>query len=256
MKEAEDGDGDEPDMDSTEKRPTTEGEEPNLNNRERIVLKFIDEDGAAYPLGWSRDTYSQRIIEISAGGQAAQNGVQPGWILTKIGDIPVRTDLEYKIAINATKADGKSEASFEFDTNERTHERTISSTRSSSSSPARTSAPAASLTSSALRGIGEDEELRVAAKMRPEEEVVKEVEGPPKEEDGSRRVLRTLRRLAHEGRISKETKTVLVTDLITKSIDGLQSVVQVAHDMLTEDSEDAEDFVEQCHVLAARLAKE
>ena len=73
------------------------------------MLRFVDEDGAAYPLGWARDTFTQRIVHLTPGGQAAAQGVRPGWVLCKIGEQPVRSNGEFERAINMTKGSGHGE---------------------------------------------------------------------------------------------------------------------------------------------------
>jgi ketosteroid isomerase-like protein len=68
-----------------------------------------------------------------------------------------------------------------------------------------------------------------------------------------------LRKLASEGMISQEQKTILLTDIITKSSTGEFSLVEVAYDLLCTEGEDEtlgeQDFADQCRVFAANLEK-
>lgn len=69
--------------------------------------------------------------------------------------------------------------------------------------------------------------------------------------------IKALRKLASEGAISQKHKRMLLTDIIVKSAEGDYSMVEVAFDLLCNESEDSnagqEDFVEQCKVFAATL---
>lgn len=68
-----------------------------------------------------------------------------------------------------------------------------------------------------------------------------------------------LRKLASSGMISQEQKTILLTDIITKSSTGDFSLVEVAYDLLCTEGDDVtlgeEDFADQCRVFAANLEK-
>lgn len=70
----------------------------------------------------------------------------------------------------------------------------------------------------------------------------------------------TIRRLSKEGNISTNQKTVLITDIITKSSSGEFSLVEVAYDLLITEGDDIiaaeDDFADQCRVFATRLEKE
>mmetsp|Transcript_15962 Transcript_15962/g.39121 ORF Transcript_15962/g.39121 Transcript_15962/m.39121 type:complete len:513 (-) Transcript_15962:86-1624(-) len=66
--------------------------------------------------------------------------------------------------------------------------------------------------------------------------------------------IKMLRKLASEGRISQNQKKILLTDIISCSSEGGNSMVEVAFDLLCGESgndEDAEeDFADQCRILA------
>ena len=75
-------------------------------------------------------------------------------------------------------------------------------------------------------------------------------------EDGLRqRCIATLRKLSDDGLLSSKQKRTLLTDIITSSAKGETSMVEVAFELLCDDSEESasgmEDFTEQCHVFAS-----
>lgn len=89
---------------------------------------------------------------------------------------------------------------------------------------------------------------------------------PPKEtKEGDKCTIRqncisALRKLAASGMISQEQKTILLTDIITKSSTGDFSLVEVAYDLLCTEGDDESlgehDFADQCRVFAANLEKQ
>lgn len=78
---------------------------------------------------------------------------------------------------------------------------------------------------------------------------------PQNEGDVRQKCIATLRKLADSGLLSSKQKRVLLTDIITSSAKGEQSMVEVAYELLCtgEESEldtGMEDFTEQCQVFA------
>jgi hypothetical protein len=69
--------------------------------------------------------------------------------------------------------------------------------------------------------------------------------------------IKALRKLASGGSISPKQKRMLLTDIIVKSSTGDYSMVEVAYDLLCNESDDEEageeDFAEQCKVFASTL---
>ena len=69
----------------------------------------------------------------------------------------------------------------------------------------------------------------------------------------------TLRKLANEGRISPKQKRVLLTDIISCSSEGRNSMVEVAYGLLCGEGKDPEEseeeFVDQCQVFAQSLSE-
>lgn len=69
--------------------------------------------------------------------------------------------------------------------------------------------------------------------------------------------IRLIRKLASDGRISQKQKQALLTDIISSSARGEDSMVEVAYELLcgeSEDDEDAqEDFADQCRHLADQI---
>jgi hypothetical protein len=69
----------------------------------------------------------------------------------------------------------------------------------------------------------------------------------------------SLRKLASEGRISPKQKRVLLTDIISCSSKGENSMVEVAYELLCgegKDPEEAEEeFVDQCRVFAESFSE-
>jgi hypothetical protein len=70
----------------------------------------------------------------------------------------------------------------------------------------------------------------------------------------------TLRKLANEGRISPKQKRVLLTDIISSSSKGQNSMVEVAYTLLCSEGRDPEEaeeeFVDQCQVFAQALSED
>lgn len=75
--------------------------------------------------------------------------------------------------------------------------------------------------------------------------------------DLRQRTIATLRKLADDGLLSSKQKRVLMTDIITSTASGANSIVEVAYELLcTGDSNELvgiEDFTEQCHAFADTL---
>jgi len=69
--------------------------------------------------------------------------------------------------------------------------------------------------------------------------------------------IKALRKLASNGSISPKQKRMLLTDIIVKSSTGDYSMVEVAYDLLCNESDNEEageeDFAEQCKVFASAL---
>jgi hypothetical protein len=69
----------------------------------------------------------------------------------------------------------------------------------------------------------------------------------------------SLRKLANEGRISPKQKRVLLTDIISCSSQGKESMVEVAYELLCGEGKDPEqaeeEFVDQCLVIAQSLSE-
>lgn len=69
-----------------------------------------------------------------------------------------------------------------------------------------------------------------------------------------------IRRFSAEGILSPEQKSILLTDIITKSSSGEFSLVEVAYDLLVTEGDDRiageVDFADQCRVFATRLEKD
>jgi len=77
-------------------------------------------------------------------------------------------------------------------------------------------------------------------------------------EDIRQRTIATLRKLADDGLLSSKQKRILMTNIITCTASGTNSIVEVAYELLCtgEDSEGIEDFTEQCHAFADSLDQE
>lgn len=77
-------------------------------------------------------------------------------------------------------------------------------------------------------------------------------------EDLRQRTISTLRKLADDGLLSSKQKRILMTDIITSTASGTNSIVEVAYELLCIGEEDSEghgieDFTEQCHAFADSL---
>ena len=77
-------------------------------------------------------------------------------------------------------------------------------------------------------------------------------------EDIRQRTISTLRKLADDGLLSSKQKRILMTDIITSTASGTNSIVEVAYELLCTGEEDSEghgieDFTEQCHAFADSL---
>ena len=77
-------------------------------------------------------------------------------------------------------------------------------------------------------------------------------------EDIRQRTIATLRKLADDGLLSSKQKRTLITDIISSTASGTNSIVEVAYELLCtgEDDIGIEDFTEQCHAFADSLDQE
>mmetsp|Transcript_31150 Transcript_31150/g.42211 ORF Transcript_31150/g.42211 Transcript_31150/m.42211 type:complete len:369 (-) Transcript_31150:84-1190(-) len=72
-----------------------------------VSLTLMDEEGNSVPLGWRRDTETNRIVSVKDSGQAARAGVKPGWLIVAVDDSPVDSDDDYEAWVALARKDNK-----------------------------------------------------------------------------------------------------------------------------------------------------
>jgi hypothetical protein len=81
----------------------------------RVTLRFADALGARVGFGWARDTATQRVVQVTRGGQAAAAGVQAGWRVAAVGGSAVPDNAAFEAAVAAARATGANAVEFEFE---------------------------------------------------------------------------------------------------------------------------------------------
>jgi methionine-rich copper-binding protein CopC len=83
--------------------------------RPRASLRFLNAQGESVGFGWARDTATQRLVEVSASGQAAAAGVQVGWRVVAVDGKAVHDNDSFEAAVTSARAKGNNSVDFEFE---------------------------------------------------------------------------------------------------------------------------------------------
>jgi len=72
-----------------------------------VSLTLSDEGGNAVPLGWRRDTQTNKIVSVKDMGQASKAGIKAGWIIKAVDGAPVESDDDFETWMSLARRNNK-----------------------------------------------------------------------------------------------------------------------------------------------------